>query len=116
MPGAEPITRWLRHIGMTVFEIDVHEVHTAAGQLGAAATSVRGGATVLAQLNLSPTQAGDPDGELVSQAVQRFAERASRRLRNNGSGLRTHSVDLRTACTGYSDVDQSLAARLRAAR
>ncbi|MGZ4589106.1 MAG: hypothetical protein ACXVX9_15035 [Mycobacteriaceae bacterium] len=101
---------------MTVFEIHIHEVRSAAVQLGVSATAVGEGAAALGELRLSPAQAGAPDGDVASQAVRRFAERASRRLADNSSSLRAHSADLRTACAGYAEVDQATAVRLRAAR
>ena len=101
---------------MSVLEIELRSVRSAAVQLGAAATVVSDGAATLAQLRLTPEQAGVPDGAVVVAAVQRFAERASRRLAETGSTVRTHSVDMRDACAGYAGVDEDLATRLRTIR
>jgi len=98
---------------MSAFEIDLPTVRAAAVQLGAAATAIRDGAAVLARLHLVPGQVGDPDGAVLAQAVQRYAERAARRLDHNGAELRSHSVHVRAACAAYSQTDQATAARLR---
>jgi len=52
----------------------------------------------------------------VGDAVRRLAERASRRIEESGHCLRAHSAEVRDACTGYGEVEQAFAARLRAVR
>jgi len=110
MPGP------LRRIGMSALEIDLPAVRTAAVQIGAAATAVGEGAVALSQLQLRPAEAGMPDGQIVGDAVRRFAERASRRIEESGQLLRAHSAEVRAACAGYGEVEQVFAARLRAIR
>ena len=110
MPGP------LRRIGMSALEIDLPAVRTAAVQIGAAATAVGEGAVALSQLQLRPAEAGMPDGQIVGDAVRRFAERVSRRIEESGQLLRAHSAEVRAACTGYGEVEQVFAARLRAIR
>ena len=101
---------------MSALEIDLSAVRTAAVQIGTAATTVGEGAVALSQLHLRPAEGGMPDGQIVGDAVRRFAERASRRIEESGHCLRAHSAEVRDACTGYGEVEQAFAARLRAVR
>ena len=101
---------------MSILEIDVNRVRTGAVQVGAASSAIQDAATTLRQLRVGPEQAGLPDGAVVAAAVQRFTARAARRLEEIGRNLRAHSMEVRDACSGYTEADRALAARLRSIR
>ncbi|WP_127784191.1 hypothetical protein [Rhodococcus sp. X156] len=74
--------------------------------------SARSGAEGLGQLQLTPGDAGTPDGEALVLAVQRFADRVSAAVRTTSVDLQRFSQLVGAAGATYAGVDQGLADQL----